>query len=64
MNVVDHEIMKKKLKYYMTEGNFMRLINSFLKDRYQYAEIHTMKSRMIKSLNCSVIQGSKMSRLL
>ena len=42
----------------------LELFKSYLSNRKQYADINTKKSDMIDCLDCSVIQGSKLSGLL
>ena len=63
-DLCDHSILKEKLKYYGLEGNLMKLMESYLSERYQYVELQTRKSKLTKCLDCSVIQGSIWSGLL
>ena len=57
-DVVDHQILKKKLRFYGIKGKMMKLLESYLTNRKQYVEVQTQKLRMTKSLECSIIQGS------
>ena len=63
-DTVNLKILKEKLKHYGIKGNELCILNSFLEERTQYVEIDTKKSNLIKSLNNSVVQGSKLSSIL
>merc|ERR1712177_48290 len=63
-DTVDHEILLKKLEHYGIGGKMNNLLNSFLSNRYKYVSIDGIESKVVQSLPCSVIQGSKLSVLL
>merc|ERR1712177_26996 len=63
-DTVDHETLLKKMEHYSIMGKMNNLLNSFLSNRYQYVSIDGIKSEVVQSLPCSVIQGSKLSALL
>ena len=63
-DTVDHNILVNKLEHYGLRGKCLSIIKSFLKDRMQYVSIDTFNSKILSSLQCSVIQGSKLSALL
>ena len=42
----------------------MKILESFLTDRFQYVSIDSIESEILPALDCSVIQGSKLSSLL
>ena len=54
----------QKLEYYGIRGGELNLFKSFLTNRRQYVEIDGIKSDILESLNCSTIQGSKLSCIL
>ena len=61
---VNYSILLNKLEHYGLRGKCLSIIKSFLKDRMQYVSIDTFNSKLLTSLQCSVIQGSKLSALL
>ena len=63
-DTVDHPILIEKFEHYGVRGNEAEIFRSFLKERYQYIEIDSIKLDVILSNDCSVIQGSKLSALL
>ena len=63
-NTIDHFTLLAKLEYYGIRGNALDIFTSYLTNRKQFVEIDTKRSRLRKSLDCSVIQGSKLSGLL
>ena len=63
-DTVDHETLLKKMEHYGIVGKMNNILNSFLSNRYQYVSIDGIKSDVVQSLPCSVIQGSKLSALL
>ena len=60
----DHEILLSKLDYYGVRGSTNALFRSYLENRTQFVQIDTTRSIRLKSLPCSVIQGSKLSGIL
>ena len=56
-------ILLSKLEHYGIRGSPLKLIESYLKDRKQFVEIEIFRSEILESLECSVIQGSKLSGL-
>ena len=58
-DLVDHKIMIKKLKFHGVGENSCRLVQSFLADRGYYVEVQGAKSKMMKLMGVSVVQGSK-----
>ena len=63
-DTVKHTILLQKLEYYEIRGGELNLFKSFLTNRRQYVEIDGIKSDILESLNCSTIQGSKLSCIL
>ena len=63
-NTVEHTILLQKLEYYRIRGGELNFFKSFLTNRRQYVEIDGIKSDKLESLNCSTIQGSKLSCIL
>ena len=64
VDTVDHSVLIKKLDHYGIRDKEATLISSFLENRYQFVEIDGIRSNKLKSIPCSVIQGSKLSSLL
>ena len=62
-DTIDHKIFLLKLDHYGIRGAPLKLIESYLKDRKQFVEIEIFRSEILDSLECSVIQGSKLSGL-
>lgn len=63
-DMVDHDILIKKMDHYGLRGKCLNIVQSFLSNRIQYVSIDAAESTILPSLNCSVIQGSKLSALL
>ena len=63
-DTVDHNILTRKLHHYGVRYEPLNLLKSYLSIRTQYVKIQHKRSRITTSLNCSVIQGSKLSGLL
>ena len=63
-DTVDHPILLKKMEHYGIVGNENLLFKSYLSNRKQYVSIDTYSSDILPSLNCSVIQGGKLSGTL
>ena len=54
-DTVNSRLLIQKLKYYGISGNLIKLLESYLKDRYQFVEIQNVQSKILQSPNCSVI---------
>merc|ERR1711895_142861 len=63
-DTIEHHTLLMKMEHYGIVGKMNNLLRSFLSNRYQYVNIDGIKSEVVPSLPCSVIQGSKMSALL
>merc|ERR1711895_357441 len=63
-DTIEHHTLLMKMEHYGIVGKMNNLLRSFLSNRYQYVSIDGIKSEVVPSLPCSVIQGSKMSALL
>merc|ERR1712082_196397 len=63
-DTVDTKILLDKLEHYGVRGDTLELFTSYLTQRTQYVEIDTHTSNTLKSPQCSVIQGSKLSGTL
>ena len=63
-DTIDHCILKTKLEHYGIRNDELSLLSSFLENRYQYVSIDCFDSDIIKSNECSCIQGSKMAALV
>merc|ERR1712240_72924 len=58
------ETLLRKIEYYGISGKMNNILRSFLSERYQYVSIDGTQLEVIKSLPCSVIQGSILSAFL
>ena len=63
-DTVDHDILLQKLRHYGIINKENNIIKSLLENRFQYVEVDGVKSEVIQSNSCSVLQGSKLSSLL
>lgn len=63
-DTIDHFTLLTKIEYYDIRGQSLEIFTSYLSNRKQFVEIDIFRSQLKNSLNCSVIQGSKMSGLL
>merc|ERR1711873_190118 len=63
-DTIEHDTLLRKIEFYGISGKMNNILRSFLENRYQYVSIDGIKSEVIQSLPCSVIQGSKLSALL
>merc|ERR1712089_89409 len=63
-DTIDHFTLLAKLEYYGIRGDTLDIFTSYLTNRKQFVEIDTKRSRLRKSLDCSIIKGSKLSGLL
>ena len=63
-DTIDHFTLLTKMEYYGIRGPSLEIFQHYLTNRKQFVEIDTCRSQLKNSLNCSVIQGSKMSGLL
>ena len=63
-DTIDHFTLLTKMEYYGIRGPALEIFQSYLTNRKQFVEIDTNQSQIKKSLNCIIIQGSKMSGLL
>ena len=63
-DTIDHKILLDNLNYYGVRGPSLNLLDSYLTNRCQFTSIDTYDSDIVDSLDCSVIQGSKLSSLL
>ena len=63
-DTIDHFTLLFNIEYYGIRGDALDIFTSYLTNRQQFVEIDTHRSQLRKSLNCSVIQGSKLSELL
>ena len=61
---IDHKILGQKLEFYGVKGPELKLFKSYLSNWQQFVEIDTFRSRLVKNLPTSCIQGSKLSRIL
>ena len=52
------------MDYYKISGRANEFFKSYLKDRVQYVQVDTAKSKVKVAPPCSIIQGSKLSSLL
>jgi len=60
---VDHKILLEKLFYYGVKGTPLKLLASYLDNRFQYTKIRDTKSSFL-NLTCGVPQGSVVGPLL
>merc|ERR1712240_219430 len=54
-DTIDHFTLLTKLEYYGIRGPALEVFTSYLTNRRQYVQIDTKRSRLLKSLECSVI---------
>ena len=62
-DTIDHTILLKKLNHYGVRGISHNLINSYLKNRFQYVKINDYESDMLE-IKYGVPQGSILGPLL
>ena len=62
-DVINHDILIKKLEYYGFRGVVLGWLKNYLSDRFQYVEIENEKSTQC-SISCGVPQGSILGPLL
>ena len=60
---MEHNILLSKLSVYGFAGTFLNLIESYLSDRFQCVEFHTIKSKL-QQVSIGVPQGSILGPLL
>ena len=60
-DTVDHGILLQKLDHYRIRGKCLNILQSFLSERTQYVSIDACESEVLPAIDCSVIQGSKLS---
>merc|ERR1712240_399838 len=63
-DTIDHFTLLTKLEYYGIRGPALEIFSTWVTNRRQFVQIDTRRSRLRKSLDCSVIQGRKLSGLL
>ena len=63
-DTVDHSVLIQKMEHYGVRDKEAKLINSYLSNRTHYIELQNKRSKVECDLDCSVIQGSKLSGLL
>ena len=63
-DTIDHQVLIKKLQFYGVDGDSLSIIKNYLSNRFQFVQIDTFNSSILNCLDCSVIQGSKLSSLL
>lgn len=63
-NTIDHTILIQKLEHYGVRGIELKILGNMMSNRRQFVELDTFQSLVTQSLNCSVMQGSKLSALL
>ena len=63
-DTINHFTLLSKMEYYGIRGQTLEIFKFYLKNRRQFVEIDTYRSDIKQSLDCSVIQGSKMSGIL
>ena len=62
-DTVDHKILLLKMEHYGVRGAELEIFKSYFANRKQLVHIDTERSEVIDSLDCSVIQGSKLAGL-
>ena len=62
-DVINHDILLKKLSHYGISGQLLKLIECYLADRKQYVSYGGKESVQL-SINCGVPQGSVLGPLL
>ena len=63
-DTIDHFTLLSKMEYYGIRGDALDIFTSYLTNRQQFVEIGTRRYQLRKSLDCSVIEESKLSGLL
>ena len=56
-DTVNHELLLKKCEHYGLPGTLQKMLESYVKDRFQYIKIGKVESEK-KSVKCGVPQGS------
>ena len=62
-DTVNHELLLKKCEHYGLRVTVLKMLESYLKDRFQYIKIEKVKSEK-KNVKCGVQQGSILGPLL
>jgi hypothetical protein len=62
-DTIDHNLLLKKLKIYGVRGNALKLLESYINDRYQFVSYDNVESHSM-SLSVGVPQGSILGPLL
>jgi len=62
-DTVNHSILLEKLKHYGIRGNVIKLLTSYLSDRFQYVNYGGIDSCLLK-ITCGIPQGSVLGPLL
>jgi exonuclease III len=62
-DVVDHELLKKRMLVMGFPSQIVATISDWLKDRYFYCEVNGKNSRLME-LNCGTVQGSILGPVL
>ena len=63
-DIIDHMILKEKLKHIGFDTSAMSLMDKYLGNRKQYVELNTQQSDILLTGDQSVMQGSTISTLL
>ena len=63
-DTVNNKILISKLKHHGISEEAAILLSSFLRDRKFFVKVQVFRSEIIKAMNLSVIQGSKLAGLL
>ena len=60
-DTIDTEILLNKLEHYGIRGEWNNLFRSYFTERQQFVRLENANSTLIKSLECSIVQGSRLS---
>ena len=63
-DTIDHPILVQKLEHYGVRGIELKILGNMMSNTRKFVELDTFQSLVTQSLNCSVMQGLKLSALL
>ena len=62
-DTINLKIMYLKLEHFGIRGKNLELLKSYFTDKKQFVKIDTFSSNIVDSLQCGIVQGSKLSSI-